>query len=83
MPTINSIALDSNPGKYKGIIYLNPYDILNYLDRQGNQLKKCFDKKTLYRVVNTNFYFIIKKKYMLIIWWKRWINIIIWINVNI
>ena len=46
MPTINSIALDSNPGKYKGIIYLNPYDILNYLDRQGNQLKKCFDKKT-------------------------------------
>jgi hypothetical protein len=46
MPVINSIAIDANPKKYNGIIYLNPYNVLNYLDKKGKKLKKCFDKQT-------------------------------------
>ena len=46
MPIINGIAIDANPKKYNGIIYLNPYNVLNYLDKKGEKLKKCFDKQT-------------------------------------
>lgn len=46
MPIINGIAIDANPKKYNGIIYLNPYNVLNYLDKKGKKLKKCFDKQT-------------------------------------
>jgi len=46
MPIINGIVIDANPKKYNGIIYLNPYNVLNYLDKKGNKLKKCFDKQT-------------------------------------